>query len=248
VTVRTKGSPLEAWLRLNQRQQKYLQAVYEVDQAKEAALKRAGAQGRWNRTPASEWRWMPYNAAGAALLRTIEDAGYRDEGTGSTFAALERRGLLLTKYEPGSVGAPILFVQITKAGRKLVREALHLKAQKALPVGTLREWHWRALCYAYLRGDEGIAYDKDVGSGFGYVSWNTVLRLRDYKVRGEWKPLVEEKKISGEHTEIVGGVSFKQPYFTRLCITDFGRQYYRENWQHYHRMYPHVEAPEPQEQ
>src|ERR1700730_13788566 len=103
---------------LNESQQQYLQAVYEVDQAQEDAIKGLGARGQWNSTPASEWRWMPYNAAGAALLHRIEDAGYRDEGTGSTFAALERRGLVLCKYEPGSLGGPILFVQITKAGRK----------------------------------------------------------------------------------------------------------------------------------
>jgi hypothetical protein len=52
---------------------------------------------------------VPYNASGAALLRKVQDAGYRDEGTGSTFAALERRGLVLCKYEPGSLGGPIVF-------------------------------------------------------------------------------------------------------------------------------------------
>ena len=35
---------------------------------------------------------MPYNAAGAALLRRIQEVGYRDEGTGSTFAALAVKG------------------------------------------------------------------------------------------------------------------------------------------------------------
>jgi hypothetical protein len=59
------------WADLNKRQQVYLQAVYEVDQATEAAIKGAGVRGRWNSTPASEWRWMPYNAAGAALLHRI---------------------------------------------------------------------------------------------------------------------------------------------------------------------------------
>jgi hypothetical protein len=249
VVKRTKASPVEAWQRLNKRQQMYLQAVFELDQAKEADKRYWAARGRWSSTPASQWRWMPYNAAGAALLRRIQQAGYQDQGAGSTWEALERRGLVLCRYEPGSLGSgPILFVQITKAGRKLVREALSLKAPKALPVGTLREWHWRALCYAYVRGDQGIASDKDVGDGFGYVSWNSILRLRDYKVRGEWKPLVAEKKIPGEHSsELIGGVTFKQTYFTRLCITEFGRQYYRENWQRYRELYPHVDAPEPHE-
>ena len=38
------------WADLNERQQQYLQTVYEVDQAKEAAIKGAGARGRWNST------------------------------------------------------------------------------------------------------------------------------------------------------------------------------------------------------
>lgn len=180
------------WADLNKRQQTYLQAVYEVDQAKEADMRWLGSQGRWTNTPASEWRWMPYNASDASLLRKIKDAGYVDQGTGSTFEALERRGLVLCKYEPGSLGGPILFVQITKAGRKLVREALNIKTPKALPVGTLREWHWRALCRAYVRGEQGLPYDSDLGDGFGYVSWKTCLRLRDYHLRGQERGLIRE--------------------------------------------------------
>lgn len=42
---------MPSWADLNKRQQKYLQAVYEVDQAQEAAIKGAGARGRWNSTP-----------------------------------------------------------------------------------------------------------------------------------------------------------------------------------------------------
>ena len=221
---------MPSWANLNKRQQTYLQAVFEVDQLQEANIKAMATHGRWNSTPASEWRWMPYNAAGAALLHRIQGAGYRDEGTGSTFAALERRGLVLCKYEPGSLGGPILFVQITKAGRKMVREALNVKAPKALPVGTLREWHWRGLCRAYVRGDQGLPYDSDLGDGFGYVSWNTCLRLRDYTVKGQERGLIRE----GRHNEPFG-----------LVITDFGREYYRENWQRYRDLYPEVDAPAP---
>jgi hypothetical protein len=173
---------------------------------------------------------MPYNASGAALLRKIQDAGYRDEGTGSTFAALERCGLALCKYEPGSLGGPILFVQITKAGRKLVRDALGIKPEKTLPVGTLREWHWRALCLAYVRGEQGLPCDSDLGDGFGYVSWKTCLRLRDYMVKGQEHGLIRE----GRYNEPFG-----------LVITDFGREYYSENWQHCRDLFPDVDAPEP---
>src|SRR5258708_35144157 len=113
-----------SWADLNKRQQHYLQAVYEVDQAQEANVKWLGSQGRWNNTPASEWRWMPHNASGAALLRKIQNAGYRDEGTGSTFAALERRGLVLCQYEPATPRGPILFVPTTQAGPQLGPQGL----------------------------------------------------------------------------------------------------------------------------
>ncbi len=113
----------------------------------------------------------------------------------------------------------------------MVREALNVKAPKALPVGTLREWHWRGLCRAYVRSDQGLPYDSDLGDGFGYVSWNTCLRLRDYTVKGQERGLIRE----GRHNEPFG-----------LVITDFGREYYRENWQRYHELYPEVDAPEPE--
>ncbi len=239
---------MPGWADLNARQQAYLTAVYEVDQAQEANIKRLGSQGRFVNTPASQWRWMPYNASGAALLRKIQDAGYQDQGTGSTFEALERRGLLLCKYEPGSLGGPILFVQITRAGRKLVREALGIKPALPLPVGTLREWHWRALCRAYVRGEQGMGYDIDTGDGFGYVSWNTVLRLRDYRVKGEDRPLVAWVRIPCEprlSRRWPGDDGVMVNERSALCITEFGKQYYRENWQRYRELYPDVEAPEP---
>lgn len=221
-----------AWNNLNKRQQTYLQSVYELDQITEADIKYAATRGRWTRRSAREWRWMPYNAADAALMRRIQNAGYRDEGTGSTFAALERRGLVLTKYEADPLGFSILFVQITKAGRKLVREALAIVPEKKLPVGTLREWHWRALCRAYVRGDQGMGYNQDTGDGFGYVSWNTCLRLRDYRVKGQDYPLIREARVLS-----------REPF--AFCITENGKEYYQEHWQRYREMYPDVDAPVP---
>jgi hypothetical protein len=238
----SQGAP--SWAKLNERQQRYLQAVYEVDRVLETNVKLAGARGRWNSTPASQWRWMPYNAAGAALLRRIQEAGYRDEGTGSTFAALERRGLVLCKYEPGSIGAPILFVQITKAGRKLVREGLGVKAPRALPTGTLREWHWKALACAYQAGSVGVReWPKGIGQG-------TLLRLEDYRIKGQDRPLIEAAKVPCEpylRRRWPGddGVMSTERSVTR--ITPFGEQFYRENWQQYHELYPEVDAPMPGE-
>jgi hypothetical protein len=211
---------MATWGDLNKRQQTYLQAVYEVDQMQEASSKSGGASGRWNNTPASVWRWMPYNAADAPLLNKIQGAGYRDEGTGSTFAALERRGLMLCKYESDAFGFSILFVQITKEGRKMVRDALGIKGPKAPVVGTLQEWHWRALAKAYTAGEHGV---REEGIGYGRIGWNTWLRLRDYKIHGVEYPLIRN------------GVS----------ITPFGIGFYDRSYARYAEMYPAVSAPAP---
>jgi hypothetical protein len=203
-----------------------------------------GARGDWVGVPASAWRWMPYNAAGAALLRKIQDAGYQDPGTGSTFEALERRGLILCKYEPGSIGSPILFVQITRAGRKMVREALGLEAPKALPADTLREWHWEALALAYRAGPSGVSeWPRRLGE-------STRRRLQEYRVRGQDRPLIAWAKVPCEpylQRRWPGDSGIMTSERSVLRITDLGREYYRDNWRRYRELYPSVEAPEPDE-
>lgn len=238
------------WQKLNERQQMYLRLIYEQDQAQERAERMRSARD-WRTQPADEWRWILYanTAYGhTSLKQAIKDAGMVDPGTGSTFKALEVRGYILARSE-GATPHPrsdlIVYVRLTTKGRRLVRQALGITSPARLPVGTLREWHWRALCRAYVRGDQGIAYDTDTGDGFGYVSWKTILRLRDYKVRGEEKSLIEEKKFPGTHTSTLAGYTFQPGYEIRLCITDFGKRYYRENWQRYRDLYPAVDAPPP---
>jgi hypothetical protein len=88
--------------RLNQRQWVFLQAIFD-----EAAL-----HGRSVSMPAG-WHWIPSNAADAPLLQRLRQAGVCDPGTGLTFAALERRGLIRYTYQRISpLGEPILFVQL----------------------------------------------------------------------------------------------------------------------------------------
>ena len=68
-----------------------------------------------------------------------------DPGTGATFEALEKRGYILCRYEHvAGLGDPLVYIQITPAGRKLVRCATGEQREKPLPLGTLREWHWKA--------------------------------------------------------------------------------------------------------
>lgn len=114
------------WDSLNERQRTYLQTVYEVDQETEHYIRLRAAQGYWSRVPASEWRWMAYNAANATLYDRLYLRKLVDPGSGSTFEALASRKLILRKWEYDGLGGSILFVQITRAGRKLVRDALGL--------------------------------------------------------------------------------------------------------------------------
>lgn len=233
---------MTTWDKLNERQQFYLKSIFDLDQSTEVNRKWLAARGL-DQTPARVWRWIPYNAGRAYLQTLIENAGYRDEGTGSTFEALRKRGFILLRYEPGSLRQPIISVQITRQGRALIREAFGLEAPKSLPAGTLREWHWKALVHAYKCGDQGVTeWPRGIGD-------STIRRLEDYTVKGELKPLLAYALIPCEPFQ-----RQKWPYYDQyeiaternlLKITDVGKLFYEERWQLYREMYPDVDAPAP---
>src|SRR5918911_3531564 len=102
----------DIWQELNPRQSAYLQALYDVDKAEEADRRRAAAGGSFSRTPASEWRWMMYGpvAPPSPLYQVLRDAGLVDPGTGSTWSALEVRGLCQCRSVPDAFGAQLLHV------------------------------------------------------------------------------------------------------------------------------------------
>jgi hypothetical protein len=102
----------------------------------------------------------------------------------------------------------------------------------------LRQWHWRALAAAWRGRPEGLRSEDGY---YGRISWNTWLRLRDYKERGEARPLVEEYRIWGEYNPRLKYT----PHIYWIRLTAFGEQYYRDNWQQYHERYPGVDAPHP---
>ena len=220
------------WGDLNERQQQYMEIIFNLDQGLERYYRLPPTQRpAWDNPPASVWRWLPYEKG---LWRKLEEAGLRDQGTGSTFEALEKRKLI----ESSAKG-----IKLTDQGRALVRDAKGLQAHKALPAGTLQEWHWRALAHAYRCGEQGITeWPRGIGDA-------TVRRLEDYKVKGEYKPLIAYNLIPCDPYQRLKPFSYTQ-YETAttcnlLCITPFGAQYYRENWARYREMYPDVDAPQP---
>lgn len=217
----------DAWLRLNPRQQRYLQAIFETDQAQERNERGRAAMDKRSRA-VSEWRWIEYADylhGHTPLKQRLLDAHLVDPGTGSTFKALADRGYILMKYAQATahpLSDVLVYVRLTTKGRKLVRDALALSAPKKFVVGTLREWHWRALAKAYAANHEGVPSDS---IGYGRIGWNTWLRLRDYTIKGTEYSLIEQRN----------GVS----------ITDWGIGYYERSFVRYSDLYPDVSVPAP---
>ena len=238
---------------LNDRQKTYLLTIFRLDQ-----LREADQRGAWNRgqrvLPTAEWRWIAYTTSESMLRLQLLEAHLVDEGTGSTFESLERRGLIECRYERDPLGIPILLVKMTTKGRRLARSLTGEQRERPLPTGTLREWHWKALVVAYQAGDEGVKQEYAFSGRYGGIGWNTWLRLRDYKHQGTEQPLITEESTWVQMRRMVFiGRPRPNDYEERtvseqeqrLSITSFGQRYYEEYWQRYRQLYPEVEAPAP---
>lgn len=213
---------------LNDRQRIYLAALYDCDQAKEQERRLWAARGFYDRVAASEWRWVMYGpvAPPSALYSALD--GHIDQGTGATWQALEDRGLCRCRTTPDAFDVPLLEVQITPAGRKLMRAARGETRPKAAPKGQLKERQWAALARLYTAGEHGIDNDTLLYAKGGFDWHATIRRLVDYR-----PPLVEY-------------VPVYQPSLRGLYrITADGRAYYEGEHARYCALYPNVDAPQP---
>lgn len=85
----------------------------------------------------------------------------------------------------------------------------------------------------YAAAKAGL-WDDGVRTGYyGDIGWNTWLRLRDYKAGA----LMQE----ANRWDDLG----KYRYGAR--ITQFGKEFYEQNWEKYRDMYPDVDTPKPEE-
>ena len=217
------------WGDLNSRQQAFLKAIFATDQENER-----DERGKWTRgarpRPAAEWRWIfyglfPETGSDSPLRHRLKVAKLVDPGTGSTFQALEKRGLIQCR-SAGDPADPFVHVLLTPKGRKLVREATGVRPDR-LPAGQLREWHWRALAEAWKARPEGLS--NEWGGDYGHIGWNTWLRLRDYKEKGLSSPLIEEYRTFRQveiHRPGTGTWCESRPVYW-LRLTSFGEQFYR---------------------
>jgi hypothetical protein len=232
------STPVVSWDDLNERQRTYLLAIYQCDQAEEKFQRSAWTPGSRTR-PAEEWRWLfygEYDYGPSPLKRTLLNTGVVDQGTGSTFEALQSRGLVLLRSSRGLYrGYPhIVYVRVTTAGRKLVRQSTGEVRGKKLPVGALWEWHWRALAQMYRAGalkndhfgGNYFAIDDERQDSQDRTTWETLRHLLEYK----WGALCREAC---------------EGYEWRYELTPFGRAYYEQEWAFYRKLYPDVDALEP---
>jgi len=198
---------------------------------------------------------MPYGSSLASRMplpvkRHLSATEQISEGTGATLEALEKRGLITMHHLSAEVlrrrsiipewmafleTDPIPTIQITPAGRKLVRQALGVRST-AHVAGTLKEWHWRALSLAYAaRESKGVALESGY---YGHIGWKTWLRLRDYTPA----PLIQEYHEDRGHLPSTGSPLID--YYVQ--ITPFGIAFYERAFPCYRELYPAIEAPVPQ--
>ncbi|MCA1188781.1 hypothetical protein LCD36_20370, partial [Saccharopolyspora sp. 6T] len=124
----TEPSPRAKSRRLNTRQQQYLNIVFELDQQAERDQRRRWHQGL-PRQPADQWRWIPYatrhtHASPTPAQQALKAQGILSAGSGSTLAALTRRGLLdIRETTIDSIGGTVRQTQLrlTTTGRHTAR-------------------------------------------------------------------------------------------------------------------------------
>ncbi len=109
------GQPADGagvWRTLDERERACLAAVYVADREQERA-------SREHCAPADTWRWLPC-APDWPLHTRLERAGLLDAGTDATWTALERRGLVVCRYDETTLGTTLL-VRLTRLGRAAAR-------------------------------------------------------------------------------------------------------------------------------
>jgi hypothetical protein len=196
----------DQWQGLNERQQKYMQAIYEVDQEQEEWEK--GAYTRGDRARKAEvWRWIDYATFGVlypfetALKQRIRILKLADEGTGSTFNALESRGFIVCRYmhvdrdEAYTSDERFLSLQITQSGRKLVRTALGITPVKRKP-GELTE---NQQVYADKIIAAGIAPREEVENAFRSKESKDEERIHNWGSTLGYIQRREREKYEREH-------------------------------------------------
>lgn len=229
------------WQALNERQQAYLQAIYELDQANEQYYKQSWHVSRQGYPPpSSEWRWILYGPVSpmSKLEQALRAQRLIDPGTGSTFESLDQRGCIERKWDEET----LLYVKMTARGRRVIKAATgQPKRQKRHP-GQLSKSQWRALKALYEAGQEGVRYSETGGYEYQHhrLSWPAMRRLRDYKP----EPLMREGAKSEPFTRFRDlhkpelGTYTETKRVSYAFITEAGIAFYEAHSASYEELYP----------
>ena len=106
------------------------------------------------------------------------------------------------------------------------KRALHTPGEEPLSAGVLGDHHWSALARAWQARPAGVTPEGEWYGDYASIRWPIWTHLRNY----QGGALVEEYHTATSH---------------QMRLTPRGERFYRANWQHYHDLYPGVEAPEP---
>jgi hypothetical protein len=253
-----RPQPAELWAELNPRQQTYLTAVYNADQAAEGRHK-GGAFDWGHGPPASEWRWQtfclkaPKEWVGRTVIQYELDAkGEHDQGAGSSLAALRRRALIeVTEDQVQTVlgWVPRVRVKLTTLGRATARAGLGHTAPKSPPRGLLSEWLWSNLVRLYRAGPDGMLTYSPRGTPPEERAPSQKARLFLERMDRKEGRFINERQVKcGEPIEsrMTPGQMIT-PTEPRVFLTDAGRAHYELHLRCYAELYPDIEAPVPEQ-
>ncbi|MEU3544611.1 helix-turn-helix transcriptional regulator [Streptomyces paromomycinus] len=225
----------QAWEALNSRQRTYLTCIFQQDQEAEEDQRHRRLLGGTGRK-AVEWRRMdlalyaPPEFVGHTRIQSrLRQEGVHDPGAGSSVAALERRGLVVTYrdrvYVQGLGEVRRTRVELTRRGRAVARRALGVVREKGPPPPLMSQWLWRILVRVALAGSAGVDGSL-AGRGPHFLA---VGRSPDG--RSPARGFIELRHPDGaEHG----------PY--RWFVTESGMRHIRDHLDAYRELYPDVDA------
>ncbi|MEH0826298.1 MULTISPECIES: hypothetical protein [unclassified Micromonospora] len=215
------SAAVTAWTELNDRQQGTLRAIYLIDQRNEENRRREAARGRFDGTPAVEWRRIDFahdpsdrRLVGLTELQSqLELHGWDNQGNGSTMAALASRGLI-TRNIRGTAFGVMHTVALTRAGRAAARAGTSLDTGAKPKVG-LSQRAWEVLALLWTADQRGQP-----------LTWGYSATIEHVLIERHIPPLAE-------------------PCPDGYRITERGRDFYRNQHAAHCAAYPTVVAPHP---
>lgn len=244
------------WGELNERQRLYLSTIFRFDQDAEAEIRSRRAE-RLATPPAAEWRLVTYDiklprdvGGYSSVQHELREAGQHDSGSGSTLAALERRGLVEVEHDHVYIAllgkhVPRVRVRLTTAGRAAARAGAGITGPTSTPAGLMARWSFAALARLYAAGDNGLTTQTTWDKADQAPPWKTLLRLRDRKDGSHIDEFSRHTRKEGINPLTGHEYTTRTEY--RVRLSPAGVRHYELHHACYRELYPDVEAVEPRQ-